>query len=286
MHNGHPSADGRRHWRRLIAVWAALTVALAVVIVFVAGPHLPPGDRSSEATDQRTGIIVLSCLVIPMTTAVVVYFAYALVAFRARPGDDEHPAAAPSRGNRRVSIAWVAASLVTVLAAAAFGTVKIAGYAYGAGGGQGPDPTAKPAGDPYAVQVIGQQWAFTFRYPDAGGVETTELALPVDRLVALHVTSLDVVHAFWAYGLGVKADAVPGADNVAYVRPLEVGSFDVACAELCGIAHGYMRTTVRVLEPGDFQAWIERQRTDAAAVTPHLPPYALTYNPVPVGRGG
>ena len=60
------------------------------------------------------------------------------------------------------------------------------------------------------VQVIAQQWAFTYRYPTYGGVETPHLELPVDRNVELHVTSLDVIHSFWAHELGVKADANPG----------------------------------------------------------------------------
>ena len=53
------------------------------------------------------------------------------------------------------------------------------------------------------VQVIGQQWAWTFRYPGYGGVETPQLALPAGRLVELHVTSLDVNHSL----LGVSSSA-------------------------------------------------------------------------------
>ena len=68
------------------------------------------------------------------------------------------------------------------------------------------------------MQVIGQQWEFTYRYPTYGGVETPHLVLPADTLVGLHVTSLDAIHSFWAYQLGVKADANPGVDNVAYVK--------------------------------------------------------------------
>ena len=69
----------------------------------------------------------------------------------------------------------------------------------------------------------------TFRYPTYGGVETTTLDLPVNREIEFHVTSLDVVHSFWAVELGVKADAVLGADNVAFDKPWELGSFQVRC---------------------------------------------------------
>ena len=111
-----------------------------------------------------------------------------------------------------------------VLGLAVFGTARPASARGGAGGGEGPNPLAKPAGAAHAlqVQVIGQQWLWTFRYPGYGGVETTDARrCRSDREVEFHVTSLDVVHSFWAIELGVKADAVPGADNVAYVKALQ-----------------------------------------------------------------
>ena len=92
------------------------------------------------------------------------------------------------------------------------------------------------------MQVIGQQWAWTFRYPTLGGFESLKLAIPVGEPIEFHVTSLDVIHSFWAYQLGVKADAVPGADNIAYVTARKTGQFDIRCAEICGLWHGYMYT--------------------------------------------
>ena len=88
--------------------------------------------------------------------------------------------------------------------------------------------------------MIGQQWEFTYRYPQYGNFETWQLAIPVDRPVIFHVTSLDVVHSFWAYQLGVKADAVPGAENLVGTYAKKTGTFDIRCAELCGVWHGQM----------------------------------------------
>ena len=76
------------------------------------------------------------------------------------------------------------------------------------------------------MQVIAQQWAFTYRYPTYGGVETTHLVLPVEQTIEFHVTSLDVIHSFWAYQLGVKADANPDVDNVVFVKPTKRQTFD------------------------------------------------------------
>src|SRR5205807_10016741 len=108
------------------------------------------------------------------------------------------------------------------------------------------------------------QWEWTFRYRSFGGFESRDLAIPNNTLVAFHVTSLDVTHSFWAYGLGVKADAVPGVDNVAYVNARHTGFFQVRCAELCGLWHGHMSKKGRVLGPAEFQSWISAaQKTNA-----------------------
>ena len=69
--------------------------------------------------------------------------------------------------------------------------------------------------------MIAQQWAFTYRWPEYGGVETPHLVLPVNENIELNVTSLDVIHSFWAYQLGVKADANPDVNNIAFVKPTQ-----------------------------------------------------------------
>ena len=124
------------------------------------------------------------------------------------------------------------------------------------------------------VQVIGQQWEFTYRYPTLGGLETPHLFLPADTLIRLHVTSLDAVHSFWAYQLGVKADANPGVDNVVYVQPKGPRTFDIRCAELCGLWHGYMFDTGQVVEQTAFTTWIKQQQSLLRAGRQYLPPYA------------
>jgi len=136
------------------------------------------------------------------------------------------------------------------------------------------------------VQVIGQQWEFTYRYPTYGGVETASLVLPAGREIAFHVTSLDAVHSFWAYELGVKADANPGVDNVAYVRTKKPSTFQIRCAELCGLWHGYMSDTGRVVSPAAFSTWIAARRRQFAPIMKYLPKYASSYAPDPSYRAG
>ena len=117
-------------------------------------------------------------------------------------------------------------------------------------------------------------------------METPHLELPVDRNIALHVTSLDVIHSFWAHDLGVKADANPGVDNVAYVRPTEVRGFSIRCAELCGLFHGHMFDTGQVVSNSAFLAWIHREQAAFGPATGVLPKFRSHYNPAPHRRAG
>ena len=135
-------------------------------------------------------------------------------------------------------------------------------------------------------KVIGQQWNWTYRFRGYGGVETAHLELPADQLVEFHVTSLDVTHSFWAYELGVKADAVPGVDNIAFVHTRKAGSFSIRCAELCGLWHGHMFQTGEVVSGGDFKAWISGEQRAEALNQKYLPPYSGHYFPEPQRRAG
>ncbi len=137
------------------------------------------------------------------------------------------------------------------------------------------------------VQVIAQQWTFLYRYPTFGGFETADLVIPANSWIAFHVTSLDVIHSFWAYQLGVKADANPGYDNIAFTKTTsQLGNFTVRCAELCGIWHGAMFDTGHVMSVPAFKAWAAATEVRLAAATKLLPPFAWTYIPDANGADG
>jgi cytochrome c oxidase subunit 2 len=184
---------------------------------------------------------------------------------------------------------WIAATTIIVLGLAAFGAYELFPGQHGAGGGQGPSPLSisvpSNSANALKVQVIGQQWQWTFRYPDNGDFETSDLVLPVNQLVEFHVTSLDVIHSFWAIPLGVKADAVPGSDNIAFAEATQTGNFEVRCAELCGLWHGHMYTTGRVTTQDDFQSWAAQEQQTLGPATKNLPPYSPIYYPAPTVRG-
>jgi cytochrome c oxidase subunit 2 len=277
--------DPTLHLRRALVAWAVLSVIGVLGVVLLLGPHMPPGRGSVEASQQTTTNILIASIMLPIAIAVWVFFGIALAAFRQRGEQIED--GPPIIGNPRIQASWVAGTTLIVLFLAVFGTYSLLDSAKGAsGGGQGSDPLVTPSGKALQVQVIGQQWAWTFRYPGYGGFETTHLVLPIGSLVEFHVTSLDVIHSFWAYELGVKADAVPGADNVAFVTPSKLETFSIRCAEVCGLWHGYMSTHGEVLSGAGFSAWVQSEKAALALATRVLPAYSHVYYPDPPRRAG
>ena len=293
-------SGGPSHGLRIFLIWFVVSLAADLLIWFALGPHLPPGTMSSSATEEQGAIKLMAVMSAPVVVFVIAFFGYALIVWRQREGDEED--GPPLHGHARIQTIWIAGTSVIVLALAVFGTVSLV-TSHGAGAGEGPAPIWSPPGaeltaaqqtapwspgKPLVVQVIGQQWRFTYRYPQFGGFETTDLVLPEGQWVQFNVTSLDVIHSFWAYQLGVKADANPNVNNVAYTKPEHAGPFTVRCAELCGLWHGTMFDYGKVMTVPQFQAWAGATKASLADVTRLLPAYATTYDPtvIPAFRSG
>ena len=279
--------DGKPHFRNVALLWLVACLIITPIVVFVIGPGLPPGNGSVQASGQVVDNTVLLATATPVALAVLVYMAYAMWAFRER-NPEVIVDGPPIRGDASVQFWWLVVTTVLVLFLAVYGSVRL--LADGSGAGQGPNPLSVPSPPKgttvLPVQVIAQQWQFTYRFPTYGGVETRALELPANTLIRFNVTSLDVIHSFWAYELGVKADANPGVNNVAYVTTKGPLTFHVRCAELCGLWHGYMFNTGTVVPRVRFASWITQQRVQYAPATKLLPPYSKTYFPQPLRRGG
>jgi cytochrome c oxidase subunit 2 len=272
----HIEEADRPHMVRLLIIWVILS---AIGIVAVLQINYPPYDQSIQGQDQASTLKLLTALATPVFIGVVMLIIYSAIYFRrTTPELVDGP---PMLGNTPVQIAWVTISAVLVLFLAVVGIVTLSSenvaQAVGGAGAQNNE---------IHVQVIAQQWYFTYRYADYGGVETTHLYLPVNHPVELHVTSLDIIHSFWAYQLGVKADANPGVDNIFHVTPQKTGGFQVRCSELCGLWHGHMVDSEgQVVSQGDFDTWIAQQQTDFQTIAKAVPSYAPYYFPLPLTKG-
>jgi cytochrome c oxidase subunit 2 len=168
-------------------------------------------------------------------------------------GDEEFPEQV--HGRTALELGWTIAPAVLLAAIAVATVITIIDLNQ-----QSPDALQ--------VKVEGQQWWWRFHYDldDDGSFDgpndlttATELVIPVDREVDLHITSNDVIHSFWIPALNGKKDAVPGMETDWKLEASEAGVFRGQCTEYCGLSHANMRMLVRALPSADYDRWRENQ---------------------------
>jgi len=116
-----------------------------------------------------------------------------------------------------------------------------------------------PGSPPVRIEAEGQQWLWTFRYPDYGRIEIRNvLHLPAGIPVDINVTSLDVIHAFWVPRLAGQIDAVPGHVTRLRIEADRPGHYEGLCNQFCGLGHPVMRFSVVVDRAQDFPAALAR----------------------------
>ncbi len=108
----------------------------------------------------------------------------------------------------------------------------------------------------YEINVIGQQWSWTVQYAE-GKTLMNEMYVPRGRPVRVIMTSKDVTHDFFIPAFRVKQDAVPGQYTNLRFTANKTGDYDIFCAQYCGGAHSGMIGIVHVVEPDDFQKWLD-----------------------------
>jgi cytochrome c oxidase subunit II len=113
------------------------------------------------------------------------------------------------------------------------------------------------------IEVVGHQFWWELRYPDAGVETANEIHVPVGTPVELVLTSEDVIHSFWVPQLGGKQDLVPGRTNTLRIEAEEPGTYRGQCAEFCGLQHAKMAMLVIAEPPDEFEAWLRDQQDPA-----------------------
>lgn len=219
-------------------MWVVLS---ALGMVLVAGMQIIPVIASREAEIENRAFVLLTAASVPVLMFVVVGLAYAARRFRAT---DELADGPPIHGHAGFQAAWIGFSLVLVLGLFTYGALGLVDIR----GAQSAD---------FEVNVSAEQWAWHFQYP-ATGLTSKELHIPVDRRVHLMITSSDVIHSFWVPAFGIKQDAVPGHLTQIYVTATDVGTYPGMCAELCGLGHTGMTTTVVVSDQATLDTWLSQ----------------------------
>ncbi len=120
--------------------------------------------------------------------------------------------------------------------------------------------------DAMVIEVTARMWEWEFLYPN--GVKTDTLYVPLGKAIQTNLTSADVNHSFFVPAFRLKKDVIPNKKNQAWFRADEVGSYDIACAEYCGLRHSYMYSKVVVMPEEDFDSWYARMFAESRSTIP------------------
>jgi cytochrome c oxidase subunit 2 len=254
----------------------AAPAAPAQVTAPTPGIGIPDGRMGIQ--EQVTGIgreaqafhdnwLLLLCVVISIF--VLALLGYTMVRFRR----SAHPQPSRTSHNTMIEVIWTLVP-VLILVAIAIPSIRLLRHQY-----------SPPKAD-LTVKVIGNQWYWTYQYPDNGDLEIVSnilkersavpagqrfrtdadgppllavderMVIPAGKVVKFIVTSNDVIHAFWVPAFWNKIDANPGQLNEIWAKVDRPGVYFGQCTELCGARHAFMPIAVEVVSPEKFAAWV------------------------------
>ena len=105
------------------------------------------------------------------------------------------------------------------------------------------------------IKVTARMWSWSFEYPN--GVKTDTLYVPVNTPMKLTLHSMDVNHSLYIPAFRIKKDVIPNRENTMWFKTPFPASYDIACAEYCGLRHSYMYTKVVARDSVSFEQWYQ-----------------------------
>ena len=193
-----PRIEGEQHpIARMLAIGVVASVIGVAICLLI---DWFPVDASGAAGQVDTVYDVLLICSVPVFVLVMTIAIYSVVRFRAKPGDMRD--GPPIHGNTRLEVIWVAVPFIMVTALAIYAWIVL-------------DDIEAKQPDEMVVRVTGQQFTWSFGYPDK--VSSRTLVLPEGQPIDFRIQSKDVIHSFWVPEFRLKSDAVPGRDRKSVV---------------------------------------------------------------------
>ncbi|GAA4711810.1 cytochrome c oxidase subunit II [Sphingomonas lutea] len=264
-----------------------------------AGVGIPDGRRGlqqqvteigREAASFHDNWLLLMCAAISVFVLVLLVWTM----FRYRRA--ANPTPSRNSHNTTIEVIWTLVP-VLILVAIAIPSIRLLRHQY-----------SPPPAD-LTVKVIGNQWYWTYQYPEHGELEIVSnmlkeqkdarggerfrtdadgppllavderLVIPAGKVVKFIVTSNDVIHAFWIPAFWSKIDANPGRLNETWVKVDRPGVYFGQCTELCGARHAYMPIAVEVVPEAQFAQWITSKGGTMPGARPAATPDAINISP-------
>ncbi len=249
-------------------------------------------DVGREAANFHNYWLLTLCVAISLF--VLALLAYTIVRYRR----GANPKPSRTSHNTAIEVVWTLVP-VLILVAIAVPSIQLLQRQY-----------SPPPAD-LTVKVIGNQWYWTYEYPDNGGFEVVSnmlkecddptlgkarcrtdadgppmlavderIVIPANKVVKFIVTSNDVIHAFAIPAIWTKIDANPGRLNETWVKVDRPGVYFGQCSELCGARHGYMPIAIEVVPEAQFAAWIASKGGTMPGANPAAAPDSTGASPV------
>jgi cytochrome c oxidase subunit 2 len=203
--------------------------------------------------------IVDNTLIYIATFAVLLFLliTFLLVYFTIRYRRSRNPQPEEVPGNPWLELAWIVLPTLLVLTMFFYG---LTGFKF----------LRNPPADSLVVKVIARQWSWRFEYDN--GFKTDKLIVPVDKPIRVQIASEDVIHSFFVPAFRIKQDAVPGLSTQAWFTVNVPGSYDILCAEYCGLLHSQMRSVVVAVSQEQFTEWYNGEEIEIAGIEPPTGP--------------
>lgn len=264
--------------RRSFAAVTAMLLGMSSTIALANTSYGLANDwqmgTQSPATDLMFNMIKFHNLLLWVTGLVVLFVGVLLLIVIFKYNAKKNPVPATFTHNTFIEVAWTVIPIIILIVIA----VPSFSLLY--------QQRVIPEAD-YTIKVTGNQWYWTYEYPDNGNIEfnsimipedeitgdqirllsvDNEMVVPVNKTIRLIVTASDVLHAWTIPSFGVKIDTIPGRLNEAWFKANREGIYYGQCSELCGRGHAYMPIAVRVVSEAEFAEWVEEAKIKFAAV--------------------
>ncbi len=259
-----------------------LTIVAAYLLLgqaaFADQPHAWGIGLQDAASPVMEDIIWFhNSLMMPVITIITLFVMALMVYVMVRFNKKANPNPSNFTHNTTVEVLWTVVPVI-ILVVIAVPSFKLLYKA---------DRTSEPE---MTLKVTGNQWYWTYEYPDNGDIKfdsnmlegkdlpadaprqlavDNKIVLPVDTNVRILVTASDVLHNWAVPAFGVKIDTVPGRLRETWVRITKTGTYYGQCSELCGVRHAYMPIEVKAVSKEDFKAWVSTKKAEAPSSSPN-----------------
>jgi cytochrome c oxidase subunit 2 len=249
---------GPGFWPVTVAL-GVVSILVALYIIYVPLDFFLPNE-SNEVADRAADVdwllkfmSIFGAAICIYVTGYVIYFA---VVFRRRAGEPRETVGVQLHDSPKLELWWTIIPTI-LLIVLVWASINV-WYKIQFG-------NSSPA---LTMEVVGHQFYFEYRYPGLKSSiysKNEAMHLPLGEPVRVLITSADVLHSFWVPAFRLKLAGVPGLVQNMNFTPTRAGTFDIVCAEYCGVDHSVMQGKLTVESPAAFEKWLAGEKTAAAA---------------------